>query len=398
MPEARAARRRHHLLLAGLTVGHLVNDFYTMVIPPLLPALRSAFDLGYVQAGVLSWSFYILSGLLQPAAGQLADTRGLRRRVIVAGFLVFALGFVAMALVPSYALLLAASLLCGVGGTTFHPQSTNFLTQAFPANKGRAMGIHGWGGSIGNFLAPLVVTLLVSRLGWREALLWLAVPALVTAPLLRGLLDEPPPVRASGAARSITRELVLVSLVFSLVSMVLRGFLTFLPTFLVERGSTLAQAGVTTSLMLFVGLVAQPLGGQVYDRIGGRAIFFACSVGAGLGLVLSTLADGTVLVLGAAVVAFSVYALFPVALALASEIARGEHVGVSVGFVFGLSATLAAFTPILTGYVADLVGLGRAFQLLVFLAAGAAVMSVSLPGRRATAMVTVVGELQEPGR
>ena len=390
MSEARDARRRNHLLLAGLTGGHLVNDFYTMVIPPLLPALRAAFDLGYVQAGVLSWSFYILSGVLQPAVGQLADTRGARRRVIVAGFLVFALGFVAMGLAGSYLLLLVASLLCGIGGTTFHPQSTNFLTRAFPANKGRAMGIHGWGGSIGNFLAPLVVTLLISRWGWREALIGLAIPALVTAPLLRGLLDEPPAVRAAGAARSITRELVLVSLAFALLSMVLRGFLTFLPTFLVERGSTLAQAGVTTSLMLLVGLVAQPLGGQFYDRMGGRAVFFACSVGAGLGLVLATVSDGTMLVLGAAVVGFSVFALFPVALAMASEIARGAHVGVSVGFVFGVSATLAAFTPILTGYVADLVGLGLAFQLLVFLAAGAAVMSVSLPGRRATAIAAVV--------
>jgi FSR family fosmidomycin resistance protein-like MFS transporter len=387
------AWQRNHLLLAGLTAAHLVNDFYSMVIPPLLPALRAAFDLDYVQVGVLSWSFYILSGLLQPAVGQLADTRGLRRRFIVAGFLVFAVGFVTMASVPSYALLLTASLLCGIGGTAYHPQATNFLTKAFPANKGRAMGIHGWGGSIGNFLAPLVVTLLITRWGWRGALVWLAIPALVTAPFLWSLLDEPPRVRAPGVTWGLTRELVLMSVAFALISMVLRGFLTFLPTFLVERGSTLAQAGVSTSLTLFVGLVAQPLGGQIYDRVGGRGLFFACSVGAGLGLLVSTLSNGTMVLLGAAMVAFSVYALFPVSLAMASEMAKGAQVGASVGFLFGLSATAAAFTPILTGYVADLVGLSFAFQLLVLLAAAAAVMSVSLPRRRAGALAALTGEL-----
>src|SRR5262249_13170218 len=153
------------------------NDFYTMVIPPLLPALRVAFGLGYVTAGVVAWSFYILSGLLQPAVGELADSRGRRRAVLVGGFLVFAIGFVAMALVPTYPMLLVASLVCGLGGTSYHPQSTGFLTKAFPSTKGRAMGIHGWGGSIGNFLAPLVVTLLVARWGWRPALLGLAIPA-----------------------------------------------------------------------------------------------------------------------------------------------------------------------------------------------------------------------------
>ncbi|MBI4013255.1 MAG: MFS transporter [Candidatus Rokubacteria bacterium] len=387
--ETEAAGRRDYLLLAGLTAGHLVNDFYAMVIPPLVPALRLAFDLGYFQIGLLAWCFYILSGLLQPTVGQLADSRGMARRVILSGFLVFALGFVAMGLAPTYPLLLVASLVCGVGATTFHPQSTSFLTRAFPASKGRAMGIHGWGGSVGNFLAPVVVAFLVTRWGWREALVWLAVPGVAAALLLRGLLDEPPAARASGASGGITRQLVLVSLAFGLLSMVLRGFLTFLPAFLVERGSSVAEAGVGTSLTLVVGLVAQPLGGQVYDRVGGRAVFLACSVGAGIGLVLFTLSEGVVLALGAAVVAFSVFALFPVALALGSEIAKGDRVGMSVGFVFGVSATLAAFTPILTGYVADRAGLGVAFHLLVVFAAGAAVMSAGLPGRKLAAAAPV---------
>ena len=55
---------RPYTLLAGLTTGHMVNDFYAMILPPLLPALLIAFKMNYVQVGVLSFCFYILSGVL----------------------------------------------------------------------------------------------------------------------------------------------------------------------------------------------------------------------------------------------------------------------------------------------------------------------------------------------
>ncbi|MGH7320452.1 MAG: MFS transporter [Candidatus Rokuibacteriota bacterium] len=382
---ARTAPRSAYALLGGLTAAHLVNDFYVMVIPPLVPALRETFHLSYAQIGVLSFCFSILSGVLQAPVGHLADARGGRKRVVLAGFLVFCGGFVAMALAPTYPLILGASLLCGLGATTFHPQSTNFLTRAFPASRGRAMGIHGWGGSIGNFLAPLVVAALVSQLGWRQALLCLVVPGLLAAALLWGLLEEPPPVTAATREWGITRDLVLVAVTFGLLSMVLRGFLTFLPTFLVERGASLARAGFLTSLMLVVGLVAQPLGGQVYDRIGGRPLFLTCAVGTGLGLLVFSASSGPMLLAGAALVGFFVFAVFPASLALPSEIARGGRVGLAVGIVFGVSATMAAVTPILTGYAADLVGLERAFQLLIIVVILAAALSLRLPGRRAGA-------------
>jgi FSR family fosmidomycin resistance protein-like MFS transporter len=378
-------------LLTGLTVAHMVNDFYTMILPPLIPALRVAFGMNYLRVGLLSFCFYILSGVLQPTVGHLADTRGTRKKTIIGGFLIFCAGFVAMGLSPTYAVLLGASLLCGLGAATFHPQSTNFLTRAFPETRGRAMGIHGWGGSIGNFLAPLVVAFLVTQLGWRPAVVCLVVPGLLVAGFLAGLLDEPTTAHVAGRGWGLSRELLLLCLTFALLSMVLRGFLTFLPTFLVERGASLPEAGFFTSVMLFVGLIAQPLGGHAYDKVGGRWIFLVASVGTSLGLVLFTASAGFMLVLGAVLVGFFIFTLFPVSLAMGSEVATGDRVGVSVGLVFGVSSTFSALTPIVTGYVADLFGLTLAFQLLIALALGAAFLSLSLPARGAGTLTAAVG-------
>lgn len=379
---ARGGKYHGYVLLAALTTGHMVNDFYGMVLPPLIPALRTAFEMSYFQVGLLSFCFYILSGILQPTIGYLSDKHAIRKKVILAGVLITCAGFVAIGLSSTYLWVLLSSLLCGLGAATFHPQSTNFLTRVFPEAKGRAMGIHGWGGSIGNFLAPLVVAYLVLSFGWRQGVMFLTIPGLLVIALLWKVLNEPGDVKVAGFGKGITRELILVSCTFALLSMVVRGFLTFLPTFLVERGSSLSQAGFITSLMLFVGLVAQPLGGHVYDRVGGRAIFLACAVGTGLTMLAFTLSSGILMILWAVLVGFFGFALFPVSLAMGSEIAKDDRVGVSVGVIFGFSSTLSAFTPILTGYMADLFGLNPAFQCLVVFAALAALMSLAFPGKR----------------
>src|SRR3954469_2066832 len=46
------ARERRNALIA-LTVLHTINDFYGLLLPPLLPALRATFDLSYTQAGAI---------------------------------------------------------------------------------------------------------------------------------------------------------------------------------------------------------------------------------------------------------------------------------------------------------------------------------------------------------
>ena len=56
-------------ILAALTAVHTVNDFYGLVLPPLLPVLRTAFDLSYGQVAVVPFVSTGLSAILQPTLG-----------------------------------------------------------------------------------------------------------------------------------------------------------------------------------------------------------------------------------------------------------------------------------------------------------------------------------------
>jgi len=378
-PAAGAAVVGGSTLLAWFTGAHLINDFNALMLPAFLPAMTDEFGLSYLQLGILSLSFTILSGLLQVFAGQYADRYGRRRRTLVAGFLITATGFVAMGISPTFGLLVAASLLCGLGASTYHPQATAILVRAYPKERGRTMGIHGWGGSVGAFIAPLSVAILVTAFGWRPALLMLAIPAIVAGLLLRGSVKESKPNPEARLKGGISRDVWILAITFALLAMVIRGFLTFLPTLLVERGSTLSQAGLLTTFILVVGLIAQPLGGMAYDRLGGRLVFFGASIATVLSLILFAVSSGWLVLVTVAAVAFFVFALFPVSLAMGSELSGVERTGIGVGIIFGVSGLSGAIVQPALGAVADQTSLHLALSLLIVVAIMAAGASLKLP-------------------
>lgn len=371
-------------LLATLTTGHMFNDFYGLVLPFLLPTLITAFELDFFFAGLLGMAASIMPSFLQPVLGYLADRYAQQKLVMLFGFGMFAVGLLIVGLSPAYWMLFLGFVIYGIGQGTFHAQSTNFITYTFGDAKGRAMGIHGIGGSIGNFTVPIVVTFLLSLYAWNTTVFLLIIPAVLIIVLLMIFL---PQLETGGGEINLTditlgRGLWILALCIGFMLMMYRGVLIFLPTYLVEEGWTITQAGTISTIMLFVGFLAQPLGGWAFDKIGGRVQFATCAIIAGISLLLFTFDVGPypfvfVILFGAAVVV-----LFPVTLAMGGELANGEMVGLKVGFVFGVSALMSAFTPPLTGWLADQFGLQQSLQLLSIFALILFFTALFLPQRR----------------
>lgn len=373
-------------LLVGFTGAHLVNDFNALMLPAFLPALTDEFGLSYLQLGILSLSFTILSGLLQVSFGHYADRYGRRRRALVFGFSITAVGFVGMGLSPTYAILVIASLLCGLGASTYHPQATAILVASNPADRGRTMGIHGWGGSVGAFIAPVGVAVLVTAFGWRTALFLLAIPCVVVALGIRSTVTESTPNPSARLRGGIPSDIWVLAIAFALLSMVVRGFLTFLPTFLVDEGSSLSQAGLLTTFVLVVGLVAQPLGGVMYDRLGGRTVFVGASVATTAGLGLFMASSGWLQLVAVAIVAFFVFSMFPVSLAMGSELSGVERTGIGVGVVFGVSGLSGAAVQPLVGGIADVTSLQVGLSVLTVFSIAAALLGTRLPAKQPAAV------------
>lgn len=132
-------------------------------------------------------------------AGMLADRFG-AFRVLVGGALLYGAGLAGMALSTDPLMFaLTAGVLIGAAqaGTTYAVVYGIIGRQIDPARRSWAMGVAAAAGSFGQFLMVPVEGLLISSLGWQQALLALAVAVLLIVPFALGLRE---PGFAGGSA------------------------------------------------------------------------------------------------------------------------------------------------------------------------------------------------------
>lgn len=376
-------RSNARALLPLITSAHLANDFYMMILPPLLPLLMPLLKLSYFLAGTLISLMLGASFVASPLVGYLADARRCRRSILSLGFLMYGLGLLLLGLINTTLELALICILLGVAQAAYHPQAVTLISASSRGSKGKALGIHGVGGSLGHFIAPLAVGYLFSVADLRNGLAFLGLLSILIGAALRLALKEPRVFKAGKLAKTFTLNLILLTAVSSLRDVVYRSFTSFLPSFFVAQGRTLLAAGALTSLMLVVGIVAQPLGGWLSDKFGRKVTFNASLAVLTLSLLGFSAFEGAWRLAFLPLIGLGVFFTFPVALIYASELAGGGGAGASVGFMFGTSQLIASTGPALMGWTIDAYGFEASFHLMVGAALAAFVLSLTLPKRPA---------------
>ncbi len=207
-PPAPPARQDARLIgLVGL--AHLVSHFSQLLLAPLFPWLKDAFQASYAELGLLMSIFFVVSCIVQASSGFVVDRFG-PRPVLFAGLALLggaAFGFAAS---HSYAMLAFFSVVAGIGNGVFHPVDYTLLNhKVHPSRLGHAFSVHGITGSLGWALAPAMLVPLTIAYGWRAALVCaglFAYAVLVVLWLNRAqlVLDTAP--AAKGAARAVDGE------------------------------------------------------------------------------------------------------------------------------------------------------------------------------------------------
>jgi EmrB/QacA subfamily drug resistance transporter len=183
-------------LIAATVFASMAGFLDATVVNVAVPAIAN--DLG-ASLVALQWSLtgYLLTAAsLLLVAGTLADRYG-RRRVLVIGLLIMLVASVACALAPSFAVLIAARILQGVGAALVVPSSLALLNGTLQVPD-RAPGIGIWAGlaSLGGLLiGPFVGGWLVDHASWRAVFL-LNIPLIVAA--LLALVRVPDSVASRG--------------------------------------------------------------------------------------------------------------------------------------------------------------------------------------------------------
>lgn len=189
--------------------AHLVSHFSQLLLAPLFPWLKEAFQASYTELGFLMTLFFVVSCGVQAASGFVVDRFG-PRPVLFAGLALLAVAAFGMALSPSYAALALFAVVAGVGNGVFHPVDYTLLNRKVSAGRlGHAYSVHGITGSLGWALAPAMLVPLAIAFSWRIALA--AAGAFILGVLLlcwlrRGTLQLPAAPKPAASAQAEAGE------------------------------------------------------------------------------------------------------------------------------------------------------------------------------------------------
>jgi DHA1 family inner membrane transport protein len=295
--EAERALSRHDLSAAqwALLVGNFMIGFGVMVVGGTLNDLTQSLRISVTEGGHLIAIAAIMMGVGAPVLATLVAGMD-RRKLLTLAMLWFAAGHLLCALAPSYHWLWPLRALTVLSAAVFTPQAA--ATMGFmstPAHRGRAITFVFMGWSIASVLGMPMAAWVGERLGWRVAMSLVAVGSLAAAWMVHRGLPKGirPPALSWRSWRKVGRSplLIVVVLVTGLQSagqftvlaygapyfkngfganpeqislmfayfgaMALAGNLVL--NRIVDRMGA-ARAVTTTLAMMFVSLLAWPLG------------------------------------------------------------------------------------------------------------------------------------------
>jgi EmrB/QacA subfamily drug resistance transporter len=263
--------------LGAVAFGLFMIMLDNTIVNVALPSIQRDLDIGISE---LEWVFngYALTfGVLMLTGGKLADLMG-RRRIFIAGLVIFTIASLLCGLATSAGWLIGARVVQGVGSAFMNPATLSIITATFPPRqRGMAIGI--WAGVSAMALAigPLVGGLITQHWSWNW-IFFINVPIGILAIVVtRLVVDESrdtsaeqrldlPGLLSSGIALfALTYGLIEANTygwtsprILGLFAVAAAGFAAFILLELHQRAPmldlSLFKNGTANSVMLLVGL------------------------------------------------------------------------------------------------------------------------------------------------
>ena len=367
----------------GPPIFHCINDFGQGSLAALIPFFIANFGLNYYQSASIIFCNTVVASVAQPVLGYVAD----RWRVpwfIPVGFSITLVSISAIAVASSYEMILALSLIAGIGAALFHPEAALLVNRTQSNELGNAMGRFAVGGSAGFALGPLLaggVYVFGGQFLWLFTVIAL-IGVLLYVYAFTGSTDADAVSESKSSVKSATTgtndwasfgKLFFViasrSILFSVLSI-------FIPILYITVINGEASASSLALTMYFaMGAVLTYMGGALSDKLG----------------FLKTVRLGNLIFLPSVLVFIFVPniwgffgAMIPMAFGVFSQYGPitvlgqkylAKNAGFASGITLGLGITLGGLVAPYVGHLADIYDVQTALMTLIPVGAVGLLMS-----------------------
>ena len=285
---ARPARLRYQLV-AFFATRTVINTAYRMVYP-FLPALARGLGVD-VQSIALAVTARSSLGLAAPLLGSAADMGG-RKRGMISGLGLIALGLAVVSIHPTYTTFFAALLFTSGGKILFDPSMQAYLGDRIGyAQRSLAIAATEIGWSLSFLVGIPVAGWLIDRGGWTAPFPWLAGCALAAAVLLAVILPPdrvrraPPPSLLRHLKAVLRHPAAVAGLALGLLLSSANETVNIVFGLWMEQsfGLQVAALGAASAVIGLAELGGEGLVAGLSDRLGKRRAV-------ALGIVLNSLA------------------------------------------------------------------------------------------------------------
>ncbi len=157
--------------LVSLSLSMLLSSLDTSIANVALPTLAQAFTASFQEVQWVVLAYLLVITTLIVSVGRLGDIIG-RRRLLLAGIVLFTVASVLCGVAPTLWLLIAARAIQGLGGAIMMALTMAIVGETVPkAKTGSAMGLLGTMSAIGTALGPSLGGVLIAGIGWRAIFL-----------------------------------------------------------------------------------------------------------------------------------------------------------------------------------------------------------------------------------
>ena len=342
----------------------------TLFIEPL----QQSFGWGRAQISAGLFVYSIVSVLLVPFAGAIADKYG-TRTIALPGLLLNGLAYAAFALMtPSLLHWYAAWVLYTITQLMIGTYIWNgAVSAAFTRSRGLAIAVVMGGIAVGQFIAPLAARPLIDHYGWRTAFAtlgigWTGIVCLVAVfffhdPRGRGSARA----KADGDVAAVTKggltfaeamaspRFLRLALAILLQSLVISGTLVHLVPLLRSAGIGLGEATAMVALTGVAAWLGQLVTGWLADRVTSTLVPVSCFLIPALAYALFLTAQGSPAMMwtAAMLAGFGSGACINIITDLTSRYVGLDHFGKIYGVISSCMRVGAGFGPFAAGLVFD---------------------------------------------